>query len=549
MAYDRHMNLVLGGLRGVPQAATQKGSKAPGGREERRTLGLLILRGEEVVSLTVEGPPPQDENRGRAAGAAAGGPGVGRAAGRGVPTVPLGQAQPGLAGPARGVGGPAPSLMQPRPQVAAPPISYQAPGGAAGAAPGRPPPVSFPPPAGFPGGAPPRPGMPPPPGGMRPPGMGPPPSMYPQGPPRPGMPPPPAGYGPPGGPPPQFPPRGPPPGGAPPMHSMASAAARSTVTEVELIPEFLATGVLPTLPPPPFHPLPSTPSFPTPPFHPLPSTPSLPPPPFHPLPSTPSLPPPPFQPLPSTPSLPTPPFHPLPSTPSRQQGKCSGSMASGARHSSTEVELTPEVLATGVLPTLPRLDPAVARALDRSLSFPFLSFPLIPFHSLPFSLIPHPIILSSLTFQFLSSPLPREFRQQGAVAGGIESSEGGRAASPDVASCPPSPSLPPPEQLGSKEQWQAASSRVKAEVPLLSCEILSTPFCPHSPLPPLRTPEKFGTKEQLEAALSRVKFEAALSRVKAEEPPLFVKQLFRIRGDLDVPLDDPDIARYLTKLS
>ncbi|CAI7783998.1 unnamed protein product [Closterium sp. NIES-54] len=94
-------------------------------------------------------------------------------------------------------------------------------------------------------------------------------------------------------------------------------------------------------------------------------------------------------------------------------------MASGARHSSTEVELTPEVLATGVLPTLPRLDPAVARALDR-------------------------------------------------------------------------------------------------------------------------VQEKFGSKEQ---------FEAALSRVKAEEPPLFVKQLFLIRGDLDVPLDDPDIACYLTKLS
>lgn len=75
--------------------------------EEKRTLGLAIVRGTHIVSCSVDGPPPADPSaRLGASGPGGGGPalttgpGISRPAGRGLPV--------GLAGPAVGVGGPPP---------------------------------------------------------------------------------------------------------------------------------------------------------------------------------------------------------------------------------------------------------------------------------------------------------------------------------------------------------------------------------------------------------------------------------------------------------
>ena len=89
-------------------------------REERRVLGLVILRGEEVVSLVLEGPPPAEEQLPLNAKNAEAGSGLAKAVGRGMaPPGQQGGPASGLAGPARGVGGPAPGMMLPRPNVRA----------------------------------------------------------------------------------------------------------------------------------------------------------------------------------------------------------------------------------------------------------------------------------------------------------------------------------------------------------------------------------------------------------------------------------------------
>ena len=162
MAFDRHMNLVLSDAEEFRKLPPKKGLSEEE-RQTRRVLGFVLLRGEEVVSLTVEGPPPSEDRRGAEQTAPAG-PGSGRSAGRGLPGGALNAAAPGLQGPVTGVGGPSTAHM--RPQFAAAPAMRP---------PGAPPPGFRPgmPPPGFRPGMPPQGGMPPP--GFRPGPPGPPP--------------------------------------------------------------------------------------------------------------------------------------------------------------------------------------------------------------------------------------------------------------------------------------------------------------------------------------------------------------------------------------
>ncbi|KAL9470898.1 hypothetical protein ACSS6W_008839 [Trichoderma asperelloides] len=118
LAYDRHMNLVLADTEEFRRIKRKQNKPAaPGGssagqtvvQEEKRTLGLVIVRGAHIISLTVESPPPADPSArlgkattGGIASTLQAGPGVARPAGRGA-AAPI-----SLAGPAAGVGGAAP---------------------------------------------------------------------------------------------------------------------------------------------------------------------------------------------------------------------------------------------------------------------------------------------------------------------------------------------------------------------------------------------------------------------------------------------------------
>jgi len=106
MAFDKHMNLIVGDCEEF-RKITPKGKSKGEEREEKRPLGLVLIRGECVVSLSVEGPPPAEDSRlkeGVSATTTAG-PGRGIPSGRGLAVPPVTAGAPmGLGGPVRGIG-------------------------------------------------------------------------------------------------------------------------------------------------------------------------------------------------------------------------------------------------------------------------------------------------------------------------------------------------------------------------------------------------------------------------------------------------------------
>eukprot|EP01091_Cochliopodium_minus_P003257 TRINITY_DN130_c0_g1_i2.p1 TRINITY_DN130_c0_g1~~TRINITY_DN130_c0_g1_i2.p1 ORF type:complete len:185 (-),score=54.87 TRINITY_DN130_c0_g1_i2:173-727(-) len=111
LAFDKHMNLVIADADEI-RITKNKGED----REEKRSLGLTLIRGETVIAMAIDGPPPIPKNKFREPPQQSGGPGKGQSTGRGITPTSFGP-ESGLSGPVRGVGGPSNNQMQQNPNL------------------------------------------------------------------------------------------------------------------------------------------------------------------------------------------------------------------------------------------------------------------------------------------------------------------------------------------------------------------------------------------------------------------------------------------------
>ena len=118
MAFDRHMNVVLADCE---EFRTIKPRSEENEREIKRMLGLVLLRGENIISIFPEAPPVRDKKH---LEAKAGGPGRSVPISRGTLPISTGglSAPAGLTAPMRGVGGPAPPQSAPPSTGMLPPV-------------------------------------------------------------------------------------------------------------------------------------------------------------------------------------------------------------------------------------------------------------------------------------------------------------------------------------------------------------------------------------------------------------------------------------------
>ena len=58
LAFDKHMNLVLSDTEEYTKIKVKKSGDTE--KEKKRSIGLVLLRGENIISLSAESPPSQN---------------------------------------------------------------------------------------------------------------------------------------------------------------------------------------------------------------------------------------------------------------------------------------------------------------------------------------------------------------------------------------------------------------------------------------------------------------------------------------------------------